>query len=425
LDRPQWIDINIARGDVYALLGEHVPAKESYDEALAQLAGQAPSSETLRREARICRCMGELLQDEAPQQAMAWLQRGMAAIAGLQAGSLPAAEEEAALYTRMGYVQLNIGEFDAALAAFDKALNLLPAGPSPLRARILGNLGLIYCSQGHAEPGMEFYREALALSEQFNDYWMMVGMWHNLGIEMEIAGDWPGAIAEYRKAQTWAEEIGSRRHQVELALSLGILFTKQGDDEAAFAQLTRSLELARRAQLNKHLIHILSSLADFHLRTPDVGAALPCLVEAHTLAQELEAEDQMPEIHRLWALARLAQGEPAAALAEAERSVVLARQLSLELEEGMSLRVVGQALHAAGQVEAAIPAFEQSLVKLAERDPYEAARTKVLLGSALHTSGNASRGTELLHEAENTFETLGTQLSNLTTEKVFQTFSNP
>ena len=98
-----------------------------------------------------------------------------------------------------------------------------------------------------------------------------------------------------------------------------------------------------------------------------------------------------------------------------------ARDLELSIEEGKGLRVLSQALLANGQREPALAAFEQSLSLLAERYPYQAARTKMDWGRYLVVSGmNADRGMTLLQEARATFRQLGAQRDLAAVEETLQ-----
>ena len=89
--------------------------------------------------------------------------------------------------------------------------------------------------------------------------------------------------------------------------------------------------------------------------------------------------------------------------------------------EGVSLRVLGQAQIANGQPDLAMASFEQSLALLADRDPYEAARTKMEWGACLRLSGDATqaeRGTALLSEARDAFQRLGARGELARTEEM-------
>ncbi len=401
LDTAQWANVNIARAQLYALLREGQPARDSYQEALSQLAAldDSPAVRILR--GRACRGMVDLLRYESPQEALEWLRRGLDEVAG--ASTL----EEAALHIRVGHVQINMGEYDAALCELEQGLDLLPEEPSQMRAIALLNLGIIYCIRGDVERGRDYYLRALKISEKLHDYWRMVDIWMNLGIETDIAGNWDDAIVEYGKALAMAKQLGSVRQQAALELALGNVTTKQGDYQSAEMHLSNCVKMARDHKLREHHIAGLSSLAHLHLHRREPEAASSLLSEAERLALEMDAKDQLPEIYRGWAQVRRAEEQLQEALGYAERSVNLARGLGLDLEEGMSLRVLGQALLASGQHQPALAAFEQSLSLLADRDPHEAARTKTQWGLALVPGGEADQGTTLLQEARSTFQRLG------------------
>jgi len=393
--------VSIAQGQVHDLWGEGQLAQECYRAALDKLAALRKSPSVRKLWGRACRGMGESLQYESPQAAMSWLRRGLDELGGADA------LEEAILHIHIGRTQVGQGEYTAALSELECGLALLPAGPSHWHASALANMGLIYCTQGDVESGESYYRRALEISEQLHDYWIIVGMRHNLAIEMETAGDWESAVLEYGKAHELAERLGSVSFQTELVLSLGILCTKQGNTKVAYEYLSKCIELARQHSLNEQLIHGLSSLADLRIRQGEWDAAEGLLNEAEQLASKIGTKYQLPEIYRGWALVHLAQGQVQAAIDLAERSIDLARELDLDIDEDMSLRVLGQALHANGQQEQAVAAFEKSLSILADRDPYEAARTKVEWARCLNSTGNTEQGTPLFQAARATFEQLG------------------
>jgi tetratricopeptide (TPR) repeat protein len=412
LEPSSWAAVNIARGQADALLGESQLARAAYEEALSQLATFPNSPQVRELKGRAYHGMGELLQQESPPEALDWLRRGLAELAG--ANTL----DEAALHVRVGIVHINMGDLAAALTALEQGLRLLSEGPSQLRAIALLNFGVVYCLQGDIERGKAYYLRALEISQQLHDYWRTVDIGMNLGIEIDIAGDWAAATVEYQKALALAERLGSPKKQAELELALGIVKTKQGNDEAAQAHLSTCLAIANDHNFKTHLVAAESSLADLHIRQGDTSAAEPRLAHAERLALEMDANHQLPEIYRGWALVELAKKQPQAALDYAERSVNLARDLGLGLEEGMSLRVLGQVQCALSGHDTAQTSFELSIALLANRDPYEAARTKAEWGACLLLDGEVERGKALLQEARTLFEQLGAQRDRQTCARV-------
>lgn len=400
LDIDRWVTVNVARGEIYALLSEHQAARTGYSEALSGLDALPDSPALRQRRARICRGLGESWEHESSQQALEWLRRGLDELAGDHA------PEEAFLRFAIGSVLIGTGELAAAAQAIDTSLSLLPAIALDWRARALMNLGVIHCSQGDLDRGKAYFLHALEIYQQTHNEWRMAAIRQNLGMLKDIAGDWAGAAAEYRQALDIAERLGDVVRQVELTLPLGNLHVKQGDTEAGRGYLLACLALVRHHALREQLVYVQASLAHLHIQLEDWDEAAAALAEAEQTARDMagESHPQLPEIDRGWALLRLGRGQPDAAIEAAERSVRQARELEASLDEGMGLRVLGQALLAAGRRDEALESFAQSLALLDDNDPYEAARTRAAWGLAL---AGDEQGLGLLHEARTTFEKLG------------------
>ena len=415
VEAEQWARLNVARGQVYALLGEGETAQKSYQDALSQLDKLVASPAVHTLQARACRGMGELFQHTSPQQTLDWLHRGLDALAGAST------EEQAALRIRMGYVQVAVmGEHKAALSALQEGLELLSEGPSQLRATALLNLGTIYCTQGEIERGVDFYRRALEVSQQLSDHWRMADIRMNIAIQAVKAGDWETAAREYGQALDLAEKLGSTRQQAALALNLGDLEMKQGDDELAEKHLSQCLALVQEQgfKLGQAICQV--NLARLYRQRGEPDVAATTLTEAETLAVEINMKNLLPEIYREWAQIRLLQEQPQPALDHIEQSVNLARELGLSPEEGISLRVLGQALLANGQPEPALTAFADSLSILADLDPYEAARTNMHWGRYLSTGADVEQGTRLLQQARATFAGQGARRDLAAVERALQ-----
>jgi ATP/maltotriose-dependent transcriptional regulator MalT len=396
-------EIHIARGQVYTFLGQG-EAQQSYQDALLGLADLPDSPETMALRARACRGMGELLEHESPQEALEWLQRGLAELAG---GRFPS--EEAALYIKIGGAHLALGNLDDASSATERGLALLPTGPSQLRASALLNLGMLYGMQGDLARVQEHMEHGLEICRQLRDDFRTSEMLNNLGIVRYMTGDWEGAIAHWQQALNLAEKLGSVEQQAKLAQNLGLMYLKQGNESVAHIHLTNSLELVRTHSMREYEIQICINLAELHLLRQDADAAVASLAEAEALALEIDAKPHLPTIYRGWAQVHLWKKDVQAAHRAIEKSLDLARSLELSPEEGISLRVLGQVYLAQGKPGPALETFEHSLDILAEPDPYEAARTKVQVGQYWIAHGDVARGQTALAEAQATFRQLGAQ----------------
>ncbi len=413
-----WLEVKLALGRVYKLLGEATAARASYEEAWSQITALPNSPASLELKARACGGIADLLRLEKPQEALAWLRQGLKAIEESDSN------ERTVLLVQMGDIQMMLGHYDEALSALEQGLAHLPEGPSQRRSEALKNLGAIYYSQGDVGRAKLVITQALEISRQLHDSFQETFILNNLGIDKYISGDWAAALEDFQQALRLAERIGSVEQKTMLNTNLGAAFIYLGDDERARTHLLDSLDLARQnnLQLNQVVIHY--RLADLNMRWEKWAEAAVSLGEAEQLALALAAEGNLSEIYRAWAEIYLATGRYERALAYAQRAVDFARKLSQNLDLGMSLRVLGQIYLAAEDYPGASQAFEKSLSLLEHQDPYETARTRMQWGLAMLSGGEADleKGRRLLHGARQVFKQLGAQRDLATVERLLKSY---
>ncbi len=373
----------LARGQVAAFLGEPQSARLYYETGLSRLAELPDDPAVCLLRVRHIRGLGELLEADEPQLAVEWLQRGLDCTAG---GNYR--EETAALHIRLGRVHVHMSDFATAEDELQQGLAELAPGPSRARITALGNLGTIASIRGDRKRALDYFQQVVEIARQINDRWSMVEVELNIGIELDIDGQFTQSAAHYQKALQQARQLGSLAQQARANSNLGILHTRLGEYGLAEQELTDGIVLARRAGVQYYLVHFLPSLADLRLRQGQPAAAIPLLSEAEALARDegLGENEALPEIYRLWALVRLAQNDPAAALEAAEHALVLAREYELVMDEGAGLRVLGQVQLALGRKAEAQISFEKSLALLEGLDPYEAGLTREAMNAGQPTT---------------------------------------
>ncbi len=398
--------IYIAHGQVCAFLSDNQPARESYQLAQLHLSLLPDISHKSELTARICLGVGQLLLREAPPEALSWLEQG---IATLTDSPEPIIDPQLTpgMYIQAGQAQFSMGNYAAALEHLKTGLDMLPADPSPWRARGMMTMANVVDIQGDPKRAIELNEEALRIAEQFYDYFGLLVGYGNLGITKMFAGDWTGAITDYDRALALAEQLGNVPEQAKIKNTLGMLHTWQGDLDLALERLTHSLQLIRERSLNTSLTYVLNNLAALHLALENWDTVETFLEESEAIALELEIKYQLPEIYYFRTQLYLAKGQLDLARESIDRALTLSRELQSNREEGVSLRLHGELLLAEGQPESAVEAFEQSLALLKEVDPYEAARTQVAWGQHLLTGPDVDTGEQHLQAAQATFERLG------------------
>ncbi|MEZ4869925.1 MAG: CHAT domain-containing protein [Caldilineaceae bacterium] len=412
LEPKLWIEVNLARGQVYGLLGERDLAYESFEQAYTQAGGLSNTPATQEQRARACRGMGELLQYEAPQEALVWLQRGLHELSTEE--RLPAnlahlshADEVALLHIQVSSAHIALGNYDVAVMAIEEALALLSDGPTVLRCRALLNLGNIHLARGAIKESKGSTLAALEISTHLHNHFLTLKLLKNLALIKEIIGDWHEASADYQQALQLAEEQGNLVEQANLRNSLGILHTKRGDDTDALAYLTHAVTLARQHNLVEVLCYSLTSLADLQIRLDGWDSVESTLTEAEQLALKAEIKYPLPAVYYSRAQLALARGQIALALDAATQAIELAHQLGAVLEEGIGLRILGLVQAATNQIETADASFARSQSLLDDLDPYEAAHTQRAWGRYLLARDSQEKGESLLWTAQATFARLG------------------
>lgn len=399
LDPRRQLALSLALGAVSTVLRQVSAARSQLETALSLALAQLSGPERHLALAQICRGMGELLEPEDAQAALAWLQRGLEAAQGVDAA------EEARLLIRISSVQIGTGELGAARAVLERSLHVLPPEAEVLRADVLLNLGTTYGTMGDLEQAVACLVEALQIYQRKGDRWCEAIVRQSLGMARTIQGDWPGAAAEYRQALAIAEQFGSPARLADLTNNLGWLRARQGAYREARSLLEQSAALAQNHGLRENLVYVRTNLAALAIVEQDWEAADTALRAAEELALELGVRGELPEIYRSRALICLAQGAGAQAHNEVTQALTIARELEDPLAEGASLRVAGQVRLVSGDPGGALAAFATSAALLAE-DPFEQARTHAAWGRALLAMG-AGGAADLLQQARAAFARLG------------------
>lgn len=399
LDPARWVELMLARGRVLALFQPGETARACFQAVLDRLEGLPDSDARRVIRARACCEMGVLLEQGNPHQALRWYERGLLFLGDVSPS------EAAVLHRWIGSALTSLGQLEAASAALERCLALLPAEATVMRARVQVNLGVLACQRGEMVRGETLFREALAVYERSGNRWREVSVRQNLALVLWMRGDWNSAAAMYGHAIPQAQALGLVLDHASLLNGLGLLQINQGLFDEAHATLAEALTQARQHQFGDLAVMIQLNLAEVALRRERWEQAEHLLIEAERQAEVLGQSIYAAEVARGRTQVLLARGEIGAALAEAARALAEARALEDPEAVGVSQWVCGRALLAAGQTEQALAAWAASADLLADY-PYQQARTRLCWGAALRASDPAA-AQALLEQARAVFVRLG------------------
>jgi tetratricopeptide (TPR) repeat protein len=406
LSPEQKLQVKLARGQVYGVLGDKPKARANYETAITQLQSMAKSRENDILFARACRGLSSQFED--PKEARSWLLKGLERLVDKGVD-----EEMAPLLIALGGVEASMEHFEQARKILEDALAKMEPSPSPLRGDALNNLLLIYFAQGDLKTALSYSNQVLAntqaLDNTLNNRLDEQKVLGNSALIKFTLGYWKDALVDLEAAVQLSKQLMDRPTQTALTTNLGIANLKMGDHAAAKEHLNAALELAQANQLRFYELTVLCGLASLHVQLREWQPAEDFLQRAEELAKDLGEQDKEIVVYRTWAELRLATAAHAEAIDFANRSIEVARTLAMKNDQAMGLRVLGQILAASGSLPESEDALKTSLGLLDESDKYETARTQLELGKTLLQRGQAKEGQKLIDVAHAKFDELGVQ----------------
>ena len=353
-------------GDVYALVGKHHNAIESYKSVL-DYAGEGLDK---RRVAEIHRKIGRVYERNGGRAlALEHFRIGR----GILESDGPSLEM-VRLDSGMAFLNIRRGQYEDAIRFCQRSLDMLEKLPENVdsrkeRARIYNNLGSIYLN------------------------------W----------SDYPRAIDHFEKSLTIRIENGDTHGTAVLYNNLGVVHERQGNYDKAFEYHRQSFELEKEIGDIYGLAISHTNLGLILSRREDYPQALHHLEEAVGICGDIECEWLLPETYRVMAEVRLALGEVAEALECGQASLEMAYKTGDKVFEGVAHRVLGK-VKALGyqQWEEGERHFSESINILRPLgNEHELGKSYYECGLMLRDEGKVGRAQEHLSLAIDIFERTG------------------
>ena len=353
-------------GDVYALVGKHHKAIESYRSVLDSAAAGLEK----RRVAEIHRKIGRVHERNGGRDLALECFRAGRRILESDGPSL----EMVRLDSGMAFLSIRQGQYEEAIGLCQQSLDMLEKLPENVdsrkeRARIYNNLGSIYLNWSDYPRATEHFEKSLAIRIENGDTHGTAILYNNLGVVYEHQGNYERAFEYHRQSCELKEEIGD-------IYGLAISHTNLG------------LILSRRQ---------------------DYPQALDHLEEAVSICGDIECEWLLPEAYRIIAEVHLGLGEVTEALEYGHASLEMAHKTGDKVFEGVAHRVLGKAMALGRQQwEEGERHFSESIdVLKALGNEHELGKSCYEFGLALRDKGEVDRAQELLSQAIEIFERTG------------------
>lgn len=323
----------------------------------------------------------ESLALERAGQIAAAASRALEALEAARAAA--SAESLAAARTCVGFLRFRSGEYDAARALAEEALQDAPS-VSAAAADALLLLGMCATETYDLAGGEECYLRAIALSRQIGyDRALMRGL-HNLAAGVYMPrGQFDLALAADAEALQLARERGMAERAWGPLSTMAWIHWLTGQPDRARERAAELAQAAHPGSLGAGYVHLTTGHLD--LEQGEAQAAADAFARARAIADDIGSLE-LGVLVRLGVsrLRRLA-GDAAAALSWAADALALSERMGYRHFQGMALIERGRAAWALGetaQAEADLRAAQAVLEPLAAN--FDLARATLLLASLLY-----------------------------------------
>lgn len=180
------------------------------------------------------------------------------------------------------------GAWDAALAHYEAALELVPAGSDPgTRADVTREIGRVHQHRGDLDRAAECFAQsgAIAGAAGLRDRAAAVLM-GRANIEV-LRGDLEAASDRFLEAREIAEGLEDDRLVAMVDHNLGVVANIQGNVAMALLSYRSALERYRRAGDRFHAAAALNNMGMAHVDLAEWGAAETCFEQASEVATQI------------------------------------------------------------------------------------------------------------------------------------------
>jgi CHAT domain-containing protein/predicted negative regulator of RcsB-dependent stress response len=281
-----WNLLNL--GHAYRAYGEWGKAIECYQQAhqcYEQYSLTGSTTEQARGFGIVAASLGSLsLSQGEKQTALTYLKQ---AVQYFKQGQN--AENEYAMYGRIGDVYSSLGEYEQARSSYDQALQHYRQTKGLAEATILNSYGNLYRLTGQSEQALEKLNQALAIRRQLGDRRGQALTLTNLGAVYAAQQQHQQALHCYREAQELWQDIGDKYSQGYTLNYLGLAHYELKEAAPAREFFQQALALRRATNDREGEANTRYNLARLDFEAGKIQEARQQIEAALTLSESVRA----------------------------------------------------------------------------------------------------------------------------------------
>ena len=324
-----------------------------------------------------------------------------------------AKKEAANTLISIGSLYEDRGEYDKALDMYKQSLQTQrDAGDLSLMAVCLNNIGNVYLAKGQGEDALTYYQQALQFRQKLNNPADTADTLHDLGEAYTKTAQYDQAMNSFMDALKLRRSANDAHNVALDQHSMGIVFLYQGRFGPSVGNLNDSVQGFRNAKDRSRIMaQVLIDYADALARAGRGNEVGKTLEEAQTLATELKNDKLLADVHNAQGDLAFFGGDNKAAKDQYQQALQLATKAKAPesiLTSKLNLARVGIAEGRSAAVVNDLRSITQDADKQGMK--YLALVSSIDLATALTNTKDYTRAQEILNQALNTSEKLGTRL---------------
>ena len=291
----------------------------------------------------------------------------------------------------LGKSYLSLGDLRKAMQYYEEALKISQEIKDKMNeCQWLGNLGTPYRTMGHVEKAIEYYEKALAIAREIGDR-QAEGTWlGNLSIAYNILGKIEKNIECSENALSIAREIGDQSNESNELTNLSIAYRDLSQVEKAIEYSEESLVIARVIRDRKGESVNLLNLGNCYYSLKQLEKALDYYKKSLAIDMEIgymnATSISLSNIGIVYS--KLDQVEKA--IEYFNKALTIEKKIGAKHNEGKSLFDIGNAYKQLGQAEEAINYYKKALAVAIEiRDKQRECTNSENIGIAYKQLGQA------------------------------------
>ena len=220
------------------------------------------------------------------------------------------------------------GDYYKSLDYFNEALELSQrANDLKGIAGCYTSIGVIYRNQGNYAKALEYYFNALRIRQKINDRQGISTTYNNLGLVYHVQKDYLKALENFNRSAAIQKEMGDQAGLGRSYLNMGLSYQNANELDSAHKYYNKSLEIVERINDSRGITFAMDNLALLFLKVGDTKKAGQYLERGLNIALEKKMIDRQADLMESYAQYYNEINQPLKALEMADKSQKLARKV--------------------------------------------------------------------------------------------------